>query len=104
MPIYEYKCKKGHVFDVMQGINDDPVTRCEVCRSPVARVFHPPSVHLKGSGFYNTDYGTRKRSREAKESGDSTSSESTTKSTETSSSSSDTKPAETKTEKTKKAA
>jgi putative FmdB family regulatory protein len=69
MPIYEYRCKKGHTFDVMQRINDDPVTKCEVCGSPVARVFHPPSVHFKGSGFYNTDYGTRKRSREAKESG-----------------------------------
>jgi putative FmdB family regulatory protein len=87
MPIYEYKCKKGHVFDVMQGINDDPVTTCEVCGSPVSRVFHPPSVHFKGSGFYNTDYGTRKRSREAKESSDSgsSSSDSTTKSSDSSS-------------------
>ncbi|MHB8691857.1 MAG: FmdB family zinc ribbon protein [Solirubrobacteraceae bacterium] len=64
MPIYEYKCKKGHVFDVMQSVNDAPVTKCEVCGATVQRVFHPPSVHFKGSGFYNTDYGTRKRARE----------------------------------------
>jgi putative FmdB family regulatory protein len=64
MPIYEYKCKKGHVFDVMQSVNDEPVTKCEVCGASVQRVFHPPSVHFKGSGFYNTDYGTRKRARE----------------------------------------
>ena len=81
MPIYEYKCKNGHVFDVMQSINDDPVTKCEVCGAAVARVFHPPSVHFKGSGFYNTDYGTRKRSREAKESSDSSSSDSKSTST-----------------------
>ncbi len=64
MPIYEYRCTKGHTFDVMQRMGDDPVTECTVCGAAVARVFHPPSVHFKGSGFYNTDYGTRKRSRE----------------------------------------
>jgi putative FmdB family regulatory protein len=68
MPIYEYKCRKGHVFDVMQRMSDDPVTKCEVCGAPVQRVLHAPSIHFKGSGFHNTDYGTRKRSREARES------------------------------------
>ncbi len=67
MPIYEYRCKKGHTFEVMQRISDDPVTQCEVCGASVERVFHPVAVHFKGSGFYNTDYGTRKRSREMKE-------------------------------------
>ena len=33
-------------------------------RAPVQRVFHPIAVHFKGSGFYNTDYGTSKRKRE----------------------------------------
>ena|SRR5579875_260392 len=67
MPIYEYKCENGHVFDVMQRMSDDPLSTCQVCGAPVHRVFHPVAVHFKGSGFYNTDYGTRKRSREAKE-------------------------------------
>jgi putative FmdB family regulatory protein len=67
MPIYEYKCRKGHTFDVMQRMSDDPVTRCEVCGAPVQRVLHAPSIHFKGSGFHNTDYGTRRRSREARE-------------------------------------
>jgi putative FmdB family regulatory protein len=67
MPIYEYRCKKGHQFEVTQRISDDPVTTCEVCGAQVQRVFHPIAVHFKGSGFYNTDYGTRKRSREMKE-------------------------------------
>jgi putative FmdB family regulatory protein len=67
MPIYEYRCEDGHNFDVRQSFSDDPVTKCEVCGVPVQRVFRPVAVHFKGSGFYNTDYGTRKRSREMKE-------------------------------------
>jgi putative FmdB family regulatory protein len=69
MPIYEYRCKKGHTFEVLQRFSDDPVSTCEVCGIPVQRVFHPIAVHFKGSGFYNTDYGTRKRSREKDEGG-----------------------------------
>jgi putative FmdB family regulatory protein len=61
MPIYEYRCDKGHTFEVMQRMSDDPVTKCEVCGAPVQRVFHPVAVHFKGSGFYNTDYGKQKR-------------------------------------------
>ena len=64
MPIYEYRCKNGHTFEVMQRISDPPVTECELDGAPVDRVFNPVAVHFKGSGFYNTDYGTRKRSRE----------------------------------------
>jgi putative FmdB family regulatory protein len=66
MPIYEYRCENGHLFDVLQRISDDPVTHCQVCAAPVQRVFHPVAVHFKGSGFYNTDYGTAKRRREEK--------------------------------------
>jgi putative FmdB family regulatory protein len=57
MPIYEYRCKDGHNFEVMQRMSDDPVKVCEVCGAPVERVFHPVAVHFKGSGFYSTDYG-----------------------------------------------
>ena len=64
MPIYEYRCENGHHFDVMQKMTDGPVTECEVCGAPVQRVFHPVAVHFKGSGFYNTDYGTAKRKRQ----------------------------------------
>src|ERR1700759_2929861 len=68
MPIYEYRCKKGHSFDVVQRFSDDPIEVCEVCGAPASRVMHAPAVHFKGSGFYNTDYGTKKRAREMKES------------------------------------
>jgi putative FmdB family regulatory protein len=64
MPIYEYRCENGHLLAVMQKITDDPVTHCDQCGAPVQRVFHPIAVHFKGSGFYNTDYGTSKRKRE----------------------------------------
>ena len=72
MPIYEYRCEQGHIFEVMQRMSDDPVSSCETCAAPVERVFHPVAVHFKGSGFYNTDYGTRKRTRERGEAGDGT--------------------------------
>jgi putative FmdB family regulatory protein len=68
MPIYEYRCENGHLLEVMQKITDDPVTTCEVCGAPVQRVFHPIAVHFKGSGFYNTDYGTARRKRETERS------------------------------------
>ena len=68
MPIYEYRCEQGHTFEVMQRMSDDPLVSCESCDAPVQRVFHPVAVHFKGSGFYNTDYGTRKRARETAES------------------------------------
>jgi putative FmdB family regulatory protein len=64
MPIYEYRCENGHLFEVLQKMSDSPVTECQECGAPVQRVFHPVAVHFKGSGFYNTDYGTSKRKRE----------------------------------------
>jgi putative FmdB family regulatory protein len=88
MPIYEYRCKKRHTFEVMQRIGDDPVTTCEVCGAPVERVFHPIAVHFKGSGFYNTDYGTRKRSREMKEAKENSKSDGSSKDSKAGSSSS----------------
>jgi putative FmdB family regulatory protein len=71
MPIYEYRCENGHLFEVMQKITDDPVTACQECEAPVQRVFHPIAVHFKGSGCYNTDYGTAKRKRETEKAADS---------------------------------
>ena len=61
MPIYEYKCTNGHVFDVIQKMADDPLTECQECGAPAERVLHPVAIHFKGSGFYSTDYGRRKK-------------------------------------------
>ena len=64
MPIYEYRCENGHLFEVMRSITAEPLTECQECGGPVVKVLHSPAVHFKGSGFYNTDYGTSKRKRE----------------------------------------
>ena len=56
MPIYEYRCRNGHEFEVFQSMSEDPVSRCPECAAPVERVFRPVAVHFKGSGFYSTDY------------------------------------------------
>ena len=60
MPIYEYKCENGHVFDVMQKMADESLTKCIECGAPCTRVLTAPAIHFKGSGFYATDYGKRK--------------------------------------------
>jgi putative FmdB family regulatory protein len=74
MPIYEYRCERGHTFEVMQRMSDEPLTNCNTCDATVQRVFHPVAVHFKGSGFYNTDYGKKRKG------GSSSSSESESKS------------------------
>ena len=61
MPIYEYKCENGHVFDVMQKFSDEALTECQECGAPAVRVLHSPAIHFKGSGFHNTDYGKKKK-------------------------------------------
>jgi putative FmdB family regulatory protein len=76
MPIYEYKCENGHVFDVIQKISDEALTECQECGAPAARVLHPVAVHFKGSGFYNTDYGKKKGGGNGASAGEGSSSES----------------------------
>ncbi len=89
MPIYEYRCDKGHTFDVMQSMSDDPLTACEVCGAPVQKVLHAPAVHFKGSGFYNTDYGKGGKSKSSAPSSSSDSKKDSSDSNGSSSSSSD---------------
>jgi putative FmdB family regulatory protein len=76
MPIYEYRCERGHTFEVMQRMSEDPLTNCTTCDATVQRVFHPVAVHFKGSGFYTTDYGSKKRGASGGSSSDSSSSDS----------------------------
>jgi predicted nucleic acid-binding Zn ribbon protein len=64
MPIYEYRRPDGTTFEMQQSFSDEPLTVDPDTGVPVERVLHPPAVHFKGKGFYNTDYGTRKRQRE----------------------------------------
>jgi putative FmdB family regulatory protein len=70
VPIYEYRCPNGHVFEVFKSMSEPPPERCETCgAAPVQQVLYPVAVHYKGSGFYTTDYG-RSRKQTAKEGGE----------------------------------
>jgi putative FmdB family regulatory protein len=64
MPIYEYRRPDGSTFELLQSFSDEALTRDPETGVKVQRVLHAPAVHFKGKGFYNTDYGTRKRQRE----------------------------------------
>ena len=78
MPIYEYRCENDHRFEVLQKFADEPLTECEVCGASAQRVLHPVAIHFKGSGFYSTDYGRRKKAAadgKAESSGESKSAE-----------------------------
>lgn len=61
MPIYEYRCPKGHHFERFQSITAPAPESCDECgASPVEQVLYPVAIHYKGSGFYTTDYGKGK--------------------------------------------
>ncbi len=64
MPFYEYRRQDGTTFEIMQKMVEPPLECDPETGLPVTRVFHPIAVHFKGKGFYNTDYGTKKRARE----------------------------------------
>ena len=62
MPIYEYRCPNGHLFELFQRMGEPAPDVCEVCgEGPLERVLYPVAVHFKGSGFYSTDYGKGNR-------------------------------------------
>ncbi|HUH65782.1 MAG TPA: zinc ribbon domain-containing protein [Syntrophales bacterium] len=61
MPIYEYKCKKcGRQYELFQHINDPVTKTCKFCKGSVTKLMSATSFHLKGSGWYATDYGGSK--------------------------------------------
>jgi putative FmdB family regulatory protein len=65
MPTYEYACKAcGHRFETWQSMSDDPLTICPECGGELRKVFAPPAITFKGSGFYATDHGKQAKSGE----------------------------------------
>jgi putative FmdB family regulatory protein len=72
MPTYEYTCRDcGHTFEIVQSMLDEPLTMCPECGGSLRKVFAPPAISFKGSGFYSTDHGEKsKRSGEAKGDGE----------------------------------
>ena len=69
MPIREYKCKDcGNYIEVIQGINEKPLEKCEKCGGKLEKLISNSSFVLKGSGWYKTDYSSSGGSGKAKKS------------------------------------
>ena len=61
MPLYEYKCNEcNHVFEAVQKFSDEPLKECTECSGPVEKLISSSSFHLKGGGWYQTDYADKK--------------------------------------------
>ena len=61
MPTYQYLCRDcDHEFEAVQSMRDDPLTVCPSCGGALRKVYAPPAISFKGSGFYATDHGKRK--------------------------------------------
>jgi putative FmdB family regulatory protein len=57
MPIYEYQCAAcGQVVERWQKISDAPLKECAVCGGSLHKIISSCAFHLKGSGWYVTDY------------------------------------------------
>lgn len=63
MPIYEYECSKcGKTTEAMQRFSDSPLTHCEECDGQLRKLISMSTFHLKGSGWYTTDYAGKNQS------------------------------------------
>ncbi len=70
MPIYEYQCVKcGSQKELMQRISDATVPKCSTCRGKMKRLISQSSFHLKGTGWYVTDYASKGVTEKKKSSG-----------------------------------
>ena len=77
MPIYEYRCQDcNHEFERMQKFSDPPIGACPTCSGSVQKLISRSAFHLKGSGWYVTDYG--RNGGEKSESSEKSATESTT--------------------------
>jgi len=66
MPIYEYECVKcGHVHEIMQKMSDKPLSNCSQCKGKLQKLISHSAFHLKGSGWYATDYANKSNSSTA---------------------------------------
>jgi putative FmdB family regulatory protein len=91
MPIYEYECKKcGDIIEAIQSFNDNPLKKHTQCGGKLDRLISLSSFHLKGAGWYDTEYGKKKvkRGTQSAEKGDKTSDGSKSDTKESSSASS----------------
>lgn len=60
MPIYEYECAQcGCVEEVIQKFSDKPLNTCKRCSGKLTKLMSQSTFHLKGSGWYVTDYANK---------------------------------------------
>jgi len=60
MPIYEYECEKcGHQKEVLQKFSDPPIAECDACHGKMKKLISQSTFHLKGTGWYVTDYASK---------------------------------------------
>ena len=88
MPTYEYRCSKGHHFELFQRISEEPVKTCPECGASAERLLSAGAgLIFKGSGFYSTDYrsDTYKKAEKADSGNSSSSTDSSSKSSSSSS-------------------
>ena len=63
MPIYEYECSKcGRIDEIIQKFSDKPLTKCRHCSGKLHKLISQSSFHLKGTGWYITDYANKSQS------------------------------------------
>ena len=63
MPIYEYECLQcGSVEEALQKFSDKPLTQCNQCNGQLRKMISNTTFHLKGSGWYVTDYAQKTKS------------------------------------------
>ena len=68
MPTYEYRCRAcGHGFDIQQSFKDEALTICPACGGELRKVYAPPAISFKGSGFYATDSRRGAKSSDGKD-------------------------------------
>jgi putative FmdB family regulatory protein len=68
MPLYEYECEAGHRFEKIQKFSDPPIEKCPTCGTSVHKLISSPAFHLKGTGWYITDYARKdKDTKETKD-------------------------------------
>ena len=61
MPVYEYQCTEcGQIQEAFQKISDPPLKTCSHCKGQLKKLISHSTFHLKGSGWYVTDYGGAK--------------------------------------------
>jgi len=60
MPIYEYQCSQcGKIIEVWQKFSDPPIENCDKCGGPLKKIISQNTFHLKGSGWYVSDYASK---------------------------------------------